>query len=388
MYEERKDSFSIKGFILQLLIILLFVFLMLWLFPTKNYIKNNLSELQSEQQLQRLELLYGEIFANNVERMKDAAIGYYTDERLPQKIGEIKKITLGEMYEKHLVLKLSDIDGNSCSTTDSYVEVTKYENEYQFKVNLKCGDKEDYIIVYMGCYTYCDSGLCEKQVTTTPDKPKSPVYMYEYKLETDGSTVCTGWSEWTTNKIEGTSTVTVDTKTEKVQTGTKPEKYISGYKMEKVVVGTKQVQTGTTYKKEQTGTKTEKYISGYKTEKVVVDTKQVQTGMTTEKYISGYTTEKTITGVKKVQTGTTTKTTIEKVAAGTTLVYQKSDSGTTVPNNTTTTVYKKTGSTTKQSCSNCASKTYYTWDEYKVVTVYKTQEVKTEVPVYKLEYTY
>ena len=35
MYEERKEKFSFKSFFLTLLLVLLFVLLMLWIFPTK-----------------------------------------------------------------------------------------------------------------------------------------------------------------------------------------------------------------------------------------------------------------------------------------------------------------------------------------------------------------
>ena len=91
MYEERKEKFSFKSFFLTILLVLLFVFLMLWLFPTRSYVDQN---LQSTHDIERLEVLYDEIFANNVARMKDAAIGYFTNERMPQKVGESKKLTL------------------------------------------------------------------------------------------------------------------------------------------------------------------------------------------------------------------------------------------------------------------------------------------------------
>ena len=94
------------------------------------------------------------------------------------------------------------------------------------------------------------------------------------------------------------------------------------------------------------------------------------------------------TGTKKVQVGTTTKTTTKKVAAGTTKVYQSSGSGTTVPSNTSEYVYVKTGSTTSQACSGCTTVTTYFWDVYKVTTVYKTEKVTEEVPVYKTEPVY
>ena len=167
MYEERKDSFSFKSFFLTLLLVLLFVFLLLWIFPNKWDVK----KLQSTSDIDRLSVLYDEIFANNIERMKDGAIGYFTNERLPQKVGEKKKLTLKEMYDLHLVLKLKDKNGNPCSETKSYVEMTKYSEEYQLKVNLSCGTQEDYIIVYLGCYSYCSSGICERRDTNNTPKP-------------------------------------------------------------------------------------------------------------------------------------------------------------------------------------------------------------------------
>ena len=47
MYEE-KNSFSLRTLILQLLTVLLFVFIMIWLFPTKNYMENNSIEFFAE----------------------------------------------------------------------------------------------------------------------------------------------------------------------------------------------------------------------------------------------------------------------------------------------------------------------------------------------------
>ncbi len=172
MYDDRKEKFSFKNFFLTILIVLLFVFLMLWLFPTRGYV-NKLHEDNNQNQqvfdLDRLSVLYDEIFANNVSRMKDAAIGYFTNERLPQKVKESKKLTLKEMYDLHLVLKMKDKDGNPCDTQKSYVEITKYTEEYRLKVNLSCGKEEDYIIVYLGCYNYCPGGVCEKE-TPIPSK--------------------------------------------------------------------------------------------------------------------------------------------------------------------------------------------------------------------------
>ena len=40
MYEERKDSFALRDIILQVLFVALFIFILMWLFPTKNYVTN------------------------------------------------------------------------------------------------------------------------------------------------------------------------------------------------------------------------------------------------------------------------------------------------------------------------------------------------------------
>lgn len=387
MYEERKDKFSFKSFFLTLLLVLLFVFLMLFLFPTRWDLNNKYEDLQSTHDIERLSVLYDEIFANNVTRMKDAAIGYFTDERMPQKVGESKKLTLQEMYDLHLVLKMKDKDGKACSTTKSYVEMTKYTEEYRLKVNLSCGDQEDYIIVYLGCYTYCSGGICEKRVPTPSEttakeeqeqpKPTSPEkyyckivngkyydkngnivnaekynescgippivkkYLYEYKLETKDSTTCTNWSKWQKEAIEANDSIKVETKT---------EKELIGYT-------TTKVQTGT---------------------KVETITKSV-----VEKYISGYSTKLVFVGTKEVKVGTTTVDVTEKVAVGTVEVYGGIGSGTKVPKDTSTTKYVKISTDTPDSCSYCENETIYTWEIWNIETVYDVVTTQKVVDVYK-----
>ena len=392
MYEERKEKFSFKSFFLTLLLVLLFIFLMLWLFPTKNYVDK---KLQSTYDLERLEVLYDEIFANNVARMKDAAIGYYTNERMPQTVGQTKKLTLQQMYDLHLVLKMKDKDGKPCNTTKSYVEMTKYTEEYRLKVNLSCGSQEDYIIVYLGCYNYCEDGICEKRVSTpsattkkeesstntqstptkkpstpnkpnpnnpkpedptpnepdkpkpedpTPNEPDNPIvkkYLYEYKLVVEDSKTCGTWSKWQKNVIKATELVKVQTK-----------------EVEEIV--------------------------GYKTVKVPYTKTEIVKKQVTEKYISKYVTQLVLVGTKEVQTGTTTKTTYKEVQTGTTTVKTgKIGTGTKVPKNTSTTIYKVISTDTPDSCSYCGNETYYTWEIYEIKPVYKVQEVVETVPVYK-----
>ena len=391
MYEERKEKFSFKSFFLTLLLVLLFVFLMLWLFPTKSYLDDKLKDSDTVYDLNRLSVLYDEIFANNVSRMKEAAIGYFTNERMPKEVGKSKKLTLQEMYDLHLVLKMKDKDGNPCDTTKSDVEMTKYTEEYRLKVNLSCGKQEDYIIVYLGCYSYCPGGICEKTVSVpsattakeekeyskpdiqpesikyyckvvddkyydkdgnavnkadydkscNPSTPTAKKHLYEYKLTLDDSTSCSAWSKWQKESVKATDLIKVETKKENE-------------------------------------------IVSYNTVKVPKTITETITKQVTEKYISKYVTQLVLVGTKEVQVGTTTKTVTEKVQVGTVEVATgKIGTGSIVPKDTATIHYKVISSNTLDNCSYCENQTIYTWEEYKVEPVYDVVTRTVTVPVYK-----
>lgn len=179
MYNERRDSFDWKTIILQFLFVVLFIFVLVWLFPLKSDLKNAINDIDTGSETD-LSIFYDQIFNDNVIKMKDAAKSYYTTARLPQNVGNTSKLTLKEMLDKKIILPFVDSKGNQCDLTASYVEVTKYEDEFVMKVNLKCTDQENYLLVYMGCYDYCETAICEKNKTdmtnpvvysTTTNKP-------------------------------------------------------------------------------------------------------------------------------------------------------------------------------------------------------------------------
>ena len=167
MYTEdgERRRFPILSFIAKLVLIIIFVLLLVWLLP-----KPNLSGLNDR------------IFKDNVRDMKEAAENYFTTDRLPQEEGDSVTMTLQEMLDKKLLLPFKDKDGKSCDTQNSYVKITKMEEEYELKVYLKCGKDEDYIIVHLGCYAYCEKEICEKredpkevvEKTKNPTNPKKP----------------------------------------------------------------------------------------------------------------------------------------------------------------------------------------------------------------------
>ena len=266
MYEERK-TFGIKDIIIQVLFVALFVFVMLWLFPSKKDLEDKFVTM--DDITSSLRVLYGQAFANNVNSMREAATGYFTTEGLPKNVGDSVTLTLGEMLEKELVLEMKDSNNNACSLTESYVKLTKMDNEYQMKIQLSCSDYSDYIISYIGCYEYCKD--CTKDNNkTTPTKPSTtkpttkpstkpepaptptpdptPVakkYIYEYRKTWQNEwSNWSNWSDWSTSKVKSDRYTQVEIKTENVITGYNKVKKLTGYKEvityeDKIVEGTK-----------------------------------------------------------------------------------------------------------------------------------------------------
>lgn len=221
MYNDQKQGFSVRDILIQILFIILFIFILVWLFPTKSHYEglNN-----------KFNILTGTLFNTNIQTMKEAAVSYYTTERLPQALNGIERMTLKEMLDEKLLIDFVDGNGESCDTSKSYVEVIKLQDEYQMKINLSCSDKDAYIIIHLGCYNYCEAtGVCEKKETTIITENKVPKCSYEYEKVTNGQWGNYGsWSGWTTTKVTETDYRKVELKTEnvlsgseKVQTGTK-----------------------------------------------------------------------------------------------------------------------------------------------------------------------
>ena len=188
-YERR--GFPFRDFLLKLILVIIFVFLLIWLLPKfikptvvtnasnntkatateKSSSKNNKSSKDSTKctstscDMSGLDALTSQIFADNINRMKEAAISYYTDERLPQNVGDSDKMTLSDMIGKKIIIALIDKNNKAVDVEKSYVKISKLDDEYILKVNIKDSEKEDYILVHLGCYTYCDSYICQKQAT-------------------------------------------------------------------------------------------------------------------------------------------------------------------------------------------------------------------------------
>ena len=180
MYTEEYDKrgFPFRDFLLKLILVIVFVILLAWLLP--KFIAPTINKTTNGSNTKScptancnttgINALTSQIFADNLDRMKNAAINYYTDERLPKEVGQSDKMTLSDMIGKKLIIALIDKNNKACDVEKSYVKITKADDEYILKVNLKDSEREDYILVHLGCYTYCDSYICQKQGGVTPVK--------------------------------------------------------------------------------------------------------------------------------------------------------------------------------------------------------------------------
>ena len=148
--KNENPLLKILKWTLSIILVVLLIILIIWL--VKGTSKNNNNGLDP---------LLNRIFTDNINVMKDAAKDYYSVDKVPQKEGETYKLTLKEMIDLKLLLSLTDKYGDTCDVNKSYTEITKVGDKYMLKVNLSCGNEEDYIIVYLGCYNFCKNYVCE-----------------------------------------------------------------------------------------------------------------------------------------------------------------------------------------------------------------------------------
>lgn len=180
MYTEERPrrGHLLKEFIMKLILIIIFVLLLIWLVPWPNM----------DSYINSLNPLKDQIFNSNLQTMKEAGITYFTTERLPKEVGDKTTLSLQQMLDMKLLIPFTDRNGNSCDVTKSYVSLEKKETEYIMKVNLKCGEEEDYILVHLGCYSYCTTDICEAKpqpsvkptIKPTSNPTNTPTYKPKY----------------------------------------------------------------------------------------------------------------------------------------------------------------------------------------------------------------
>jgi len=369
MYNEEYENrgFPFRDFLLKLILVIIFVFLLVWLLP--KFITPAVVEQTGGAT--DISALTSQIFAENLDKMKEAAISYYTDERLPKNVGESHKMTLSDMIGKKIITPLIDKNNKPCDVEGSYVEITKMDDEYLLKVNLKDSEKEDYILVHLGCYTYCDSNICEKkdtvvvtkgstpnpivkpqpqptpdpEPTPTPDpepvKPEpepEPGYLYEYQM-VEGVEM-SDWSKWAYTYDASGNAQKIDCNTPKITCGAKDPSCLLELKL--------------VSRKEKIGTYDKQYVK----EKQVV----VQTGSYQQKTCSKY----NYVIINNTTYATTTTTTYTSVSQSTSGNWTKVSRGSydNPPTDTATTQYVFVGADYSYCNETCTTLPKYYYDKY------------------------
>ena len=146
---ERSMKRELLRFLVKFALVALFVILVLWLYPFP------------QQQNLNLKTFYDDVFNRNIMNMRNAAVNWFTVERLPQD-GRTARMTLQEMMDRKLILPFTDREGYHCDPIASYVEVSRHNNDWLFRINLSCPktNQEDYILEYRGCYDFCETDKC------------------------------------------------------------------------------------------------------------------------------------------------------------------------------------------------------------------------------------
>ena len=121
MNEQRKNT--VIDFLVQLIFIILFVILLIWLFPTKDWLKqnyfNNGSYIEEKESV-----ITDQTFVDNINNMMEGAKSYFGyDVNLPEDDQSVE-VTLGELVEKHIIVMPKDKKGNKCDES-SKATITK-----------------------------------------------------------------------------------------------------------------------------------------------------------------------------------------------------------------------------------------------------------------------
>ena len=348
MEDERR--INVVKVLLKLIVVVLVILFSAWI-VTKICSNNN--PINSDK-------LVDQVFQDNLNRMKEVGISYFTLERMPKNVGDKEKITLQDMYDKKLILEVRDEENNLCSDTDSYIEVEKYNDEYQMKVNLSCSNRKDYIIVVMGCYNYCKNEICEKQeqdviTDSNNDGQQNTVIEYEYYKATNGKwTDWSAWSAWQKTYLEPTEYRKVETKV--VQEDYTYESTIEEDEYADVIIS---CPSG--YSLNSEGTKCKKISN--ETTNPVCPTISGYTLYNQDGFTCKY---KSNTTVSQVCPSLNGYTIISDQSSGWTCVYKKylsQGQGLSVPQNTSTRIYEFVTTALIHDCDTCS---YYSGVIYNI----------------------
>ncbi len=119
-----------KNILIKLTLIILSIVLLAWAIP-----------------MPKLDTFYNRVFSENINNMKEVAKNYFSNNNLPENIGESETIKLSDMINKNLIIEFVDKNNEKCNETSSYSTITKTgSDEYVLKTQLSCNNDSDYIL--------------------------------------------------------------------------------------------------------------------------------------------------------------------------------------------------------------------------------------------------
>ena len=199
MYEEKRfirKKINWKSVFLKLLLVILIAFL-IWFLIYK--LKSNKTTSNNNN---------GNSMNENLKYFKDQSIKYFDDNSLPVYINSQKKVTLEDMIKAGAVKDIIDKDGNKCSTTSSYAQVTKINaSNYNLKVYIKCKNEADSILTTVSRETFVTNTLNGEKKKTTNKKNTNT----DNKKTTTDTTKTNTDNTKTTTTTDTTKTTTTDT---------------------------------------------------------------------------------------------------------------------------------------------------------------------------------
>ena len=221
--ENTRGRFSLRDILLKAIIVIVFLILII-------FIITKLTTPNSTNNKKKISSNYDKVFSENLETMEKAAFSYYTKDKLPAEVGDKEEITLREMVNSNLLDAFTDADGKSCDVNESYIRLTKNEKDYTLKVNLKCNSKEDYSLMKVGEYDYCEHDICKKDTTKENEKESEPTKEVEITEPTNNTTNNIN----NNNNLSNSNTSSNITNNNNNQSNSNTPTYISMYEYKKV----------------------------------------------------------------------------------------------------------------------------------------------------------
>ena len=221
--ENARGRFPLRDILLKAIVVIIFLILII-------FIITKLTSSNKESNTNKVNSNYDKVFSENLEKMENAAFNYYTKDNLPKAVGEKTELTLRDMVNRNLLEAFTDANGKSCDVNSSYIRLTKNDNDYTLKVNLKCEEKEDYSLMKVGEYSYCENTICKKD-SSKEDKEETKEVEPTKEVEITESSNNSSNS----NIISNTNTNTSNNNTSNNNTSNNKPQVIIMYEYRKVI---------------------------------------------------------------------------------------------------------------------------------------------------------